>query len=170
MDGRTDRSHPPSSSPGNLDPHVNLLDARACKDGVREMKIRSGSRSEMQARGLIRSGSFCFGFSHPNTYRSTCLLWICCCVVANANLLWKKSIVGWLVAADWCWFNIKKKYYWLNAVNRVSTYLLVNAPSYHATRVASRRESDPVQQNQWLLRVCLAGLEPAPAPSSCSVV
>ena len=170
MDGRTDGSHPPAALLGIwthmstclMHVHVKTVWERWRSDLDHDQRCRHAAWSDLDL--------FALGFPHPNTYRSTCLLWICCCAVANANLLWKKSIIGWLVAADWCWFNIKKKYYWLNAVNRVSTYLLVNAPTYRASRVASRRESDPVQQNQWLLRVCLAGLEPAPAPSSCSVV
>ena len=37
--------------------------------------------------------------------------------MAGAGLLWEKSTVGWLVTAGWCWFDVRKKYCWLDAAN-----------------------------------------------------
>ena len=45
------------------------------------------------------------------------------CAVAGADLLWKKSNIGWLKTADWCWFNMREKYCWLDAANRVDSAL-----------------------------------------------
>jgi len=40
-------------------------------------------------------------------------LWL----VAGADLLRKKSTIGWLVAGGWCWFGVREKYYWLIEAN-----------------------------------------------------
>jgi len=39
--------------------------------------------------------------------------------VAGADLLRKKSTIGWLVAGGWCWFGVREKYRWLIAANKI---------------------------------------------------
>ena len=46
------------------------------------------------------------------------MLWL----AAGADLLWEKSTAGWLVAAGWCWFGVREKYYWLDTPNRMNSF------------------------------------------------
>ena len=55
--------------------------------------------------------------SRLSVARCTIFAWLW--LVAGADLLWEKSTAGWLVAARWCWFGVREKYYWLDAANRV---------------------------------------------------
>ena len=48
--------------------------------------------------------------------------------MAGADLLRKKSTIGWLVAGGWCWFGVREKYYWLIEANRLSGASIVAPP------------------------------------------
>ena len=34
-------------------------------------------------------------------------------LVVGVDLLWENITVDWLVAGGWCWFSMRKQYYWL---------------------------------------------------------
>ena len=49
-------------------------------------------------------------------------------LMASADFLWEKIIVGWLVLVGWCWFCVWEKYCWLDAVKMKR--MTINGISY----------------------------------------